>query len=147
MAAKMREGFHTATPFLILKDCAGAIEFYKTAFGATELMRMTDPTGRVWHAEIMIGTSPIMIDDNANVSTPDPDKLPPVSIHLYVEDADAMFKQAIAAGAKVKRPMADQFYGDRLGGIEDPFGHTWWVSTHKEDLSPAEIEKRAAASH
>jgi PhnB protein len=152
MAVKpIPEGYHSVTPYLCAKGAAQAIEFYKKAFSATERMRIAQPDGRVGHAEIQIGDSVIMLADEfpeMGVRSPQTLGGSPVSIHLYVEDADAMFKQAVAAGAKVKRPIADQFYGDRLGGVEDPFGHTWWISTHKEDLSPEEIEKRAAtASH
>jgi PhnB protein len=152
MAVKpIPEGYHSVTPYLYVKGAAQAIEFYKRAFSATERMRIAQPDGRVGHAEIQIDDSVIMLSDEfleMGASSPQSLGGSPVSIHLYVEDADAMFKQAIAAGAKVKRPVADQFYGDRLGGVEDPFGHIWWISTHKEDLSPEEIEKRAAgASH
>jgi PhnB protein len=145
------EGYHSVTPYLCVKGAAQAIEFYKKALSATERMRISQPDGRVGHAEVQIGDSVIMLaDEFPEIGARSPQSFggSPVSIHLYVEDADAMFNQAVAAGAKVKRPVADQFYGDRLGGIEDPFGHTWWISTHKEDLSPQEIEKRAAsASH
>jgi PhnB protein len=150
MAVKpIPEGYHSVTPYLHAKDAAQAIEFYKKAFSATERMRITQPDGRVGHAEIQIGDSVIMLSDEfAEMGVHSPQSLggSPVSIHLYVEDADAMFNQAVAAGAKVKRPIADQFYGDRVAGIEDPFGHTWWISTHKEDLSSEEIDKRAAAA-
>jgi PhnB protein len=151
MAVKpIPEGYHSVTPYLYAKGAAQAIEFYKKAFSATERMRIAHPDGRVGHAEIQIGDSIIMLaDEFPEIDARSPQSLggSPVSIHLYVDDADTMFNRAVAAGARVKRPLADQFYGDRLGGIEDPFGHTWWISTHKEDLSPEEIEKRAAASH
>src|SRR5713101_4582486 len=142
------DGYHSVTPYLCAKGAAQAIEFYKKAFSAAERMRIVQPDGRVGHAEIQIGDSVIMlVDEFPEMDMRSPQSLggSAVSIYLYVEDADAMFNQAIAAGAKVKRPLADQFYGDRVGGIEDPFGHSWWISTHKEDLSPEEIEKRAAA--
>jgi PhnB protein len=152
MAAKpIPEGYHSVTPYLYMKGAARAIEFYKKAFRATERMRITQPDGRVGHAELQIGDSVIMMaDEFPEMGVRSPESLggSPVSIHLYVEDADATFQQAVAAGATVRRPIADQFYGDRLGGLTDPFGHTWWISTHIEDLSPEEIEKRAAsASH
>ncbi len=143
------EGYHTATPYLIIKDAARAIEFYKKAFGATELMRMADPSGRIGHAEIRIGDSPIMLADEVpEMGHRSPQSLggSPVSILLYVEDVDALFSQAVAAGAKVQRPVQDQFYGDRIGGVTDPFGHVWYIATHKEDVSPEEMRKRAAAA-
>jgi PhnB protein len=125
MAVKpIPEGYHSVTPYLCAKGAAQAIEFYKKAFSATERMRITQPDGRVGHAEIQIGDSVMMLSDEfAEMGVRSPQSLggSPVSIHLYVEDADAMFNQAVAAGAKVKRPIADQFYGDRVGGIEDPF--------------------------
>ena len=142
-------GYHTATPYLIVKDAAGAIEFYKKAFGATELMRMPGPDGKIGHAEIKIGDSPIMLADEVpGMGFRSPESLggSPISILLYVKDVDAVFSQAVAAGAKVQRPVADQFYGDRTGGLIDPFGHLWYVATHKEDVSPEEMKKRAAAA-
>jgi PhnB protein len=143
------EGYHSATPYLIVKDAARAIEFYKRAFGATELLRMAAPGGKIGHAEIKIGDSPIMLADEVpGMGALSPESLggTPVSILLYVEDVDAVFNQAIAAGAKVQRPVKDQFYGDRTGGVTDPFGHVWYVATHKEDVSPEEMRKRAAAA-
>ncbi len=152
MAGKVKpipEGYHTATPYLIVKGAARAIEFYKKAFGATELMRMADPKGRIGHAEIKIGNSPIMLADEVpEMGFRSPEALggSPVSILLYVEDVDALFSQAVAAGAKVQRAVQDQFYGDRTGGVTDPFGHIWYIATHKEDVSPEEMRKRAAAA-
>jgi PhnB protein len=143
------DGYHTATPYLIVRGAAGAIEFYKKAFGATELMRMAQPDGKIGHAEIKIGDSPIMLaDESPEMGARSPQTLggSPVSILLYVEDVDAIFSQAVGAGAKVQRPVADQFYGDRTGGLEDPFGHVWYVATHTEDVSPDEMRKRAAAA-
>ena len=152
MTAKpIPDGYHSVTPYLCVKGAAQAIEFYKKAFLATERMRIAHPDGRVGHAELQVGDSVIMLSDEfPEMGARSPQSLggSPVSIHLYVEDADAIFSQAVAAGARIKRAIADQFYGDRLGGVEDPCGHTWWISTHKEDLSPQEIERRAAsASH
>ena len=138
MVADMRRGFRTATPFLIVKDCAGAVQFYKMAFGAMELMRMTDHGGRVRHADIMIGTSPVMIDEHANVSALGPDELPPVSIYLYVDNVDALLDQAVAAGAKVLNPVTDQSYGDRECGVIDPFGVVWWIATRK-GITPGQM--------
>ena len=143
------DGYHTATPYLIVNGGAQAIEFYKKAFGATELMRMPQPGGKIGHAEIKIGDSPIMLaDESPDVGARSPQSIggSPVSIMLYVEDVDRIFSQAVAAGAKVKRPVADQFYGDRTGGVEDPFGHLWYIATHVEDVSPEEMKKRAAAA-
>jgi len=143
------EGYHSVTPYLCCKDAAAAIEFYKKAFGATEIMRMGDPGGKVGHAEIQIGDSRVMLADEfpeMGFLSPKTVGGSPVMIHLYVEDVDTTTNRAVAAGAKVTRPVADQFYGDRGGQVEDPFGHKWYVSTHKEDLSPEEIGKRAAAA-
>jgi len=143
------DGYHTVTPYLIVKDAAHAIEFYKQAFGAAELMRFADPSGKVGHAEIKIGDSPIMLADEVpamGYRAPEALGGSPVSILLYVEDVDGMFDKAIAAGAKVSRPVQDQFYGDRAGTLTDPFGHTWTIATHKEDVSLEEVSKRFEAS-
>jgi PhnB protein len=142
------EGYHTATPYLVIQGAANAIEFYKKAFGATELMRMSGPGGKVMHAEIKIGDSPIMLGDEfPEMGVRGPKALggSPVSIFLYVEDVDALAKQALAAGAKELMAVQDQFWGDRYGKLEDPFGHVWGIATHKEDVAPDEINKRAAA--
>jgi PhnB protein len=144
------DGHHTVTPYLIVHDAAGAIEFYKRAFGATEVGRCGAPNGKVGHAEITIGDSRVMLaDEFPEMGARGPASFggSPVSIHLYVEDVDAVVATAVAAGAKLERPVKDQFYGDRTGGVKDPFGHTWYVATHKEDVSMEEIEKRAAAAH
>jgi len=143
------KGYHTATPYLIIKDAAMAIEFYKEAFGAAELTRMTQPDGRIGHAEIKIGDSPIMLaDEFPEMGARSPQSLggSPVSILLYVQDVDALSAQAVAAGAKVVRAVKDQFYGDRSGSLEDPFGHQWHVATHVENVPPEELKKRAAAA-
>lgn len=152
MAGKVKpipEGYHTATPYLIVKGGADAIEFYKKAFGAKESFRMMRPDGRVGHAEIKIGDSVIMLaDEHPEIGARSPQAIggSPISIHLYVEDVDAVFGKAIAAGAKVQRPLQNQFYGDRTGGLLDPFGHAWYVATHIEDIAPDELQKRAAAA-
>jgi PhnB protein len=143
------EGYHTATPYLYIKGAASAIDFYKKAFGATELFRMAGPDDKVGHAEIKIGDSPIMMaDENADMGALSPQTIggTPMSIMLYVEDVDAVFNQAVAAGAEQLRPVADQFYGDRTGGLKDPFGFQWWIATHVEDVSPEEMDKRAKAA-
>ena len=142
------EGYHSVTPYLCVKGGADAIEFYKKAFGAKEIMRMGAPDGKVGHAEIEIGGDRIMLADEfpeMGFLSPKTIGGSPVMMHLYVEDVDAMFARATSAGAKVTRPIADQFYGDRSGGIEDPFGHKWYLATHKEDLSMEEIDKRREA--
>ena len=133
------------TPYLSVKGGADAIEFYKKAFGAIEMMRLSNPDGTLGHAEIKIGVALIMLADEY----PDYGNLSPktlggssVRLHMYVEDVDAFFEKAVAAGAKVLIPVADQFYGDRSGRLEDPFGHVWLVSTHTEDLTPDEMERR-----
>jgi PhnB protein len=143
------EGYHTATPYLVARDAAAAIEFYKRAFGAKEMMRMAAPDGRIGHAEVTIGDSRIMISDEyPEMGARSPKTLggTPVSIYLYVDDVDAVAGRALAAGAKAVRPVEDKFYGDRAGMLEDPFGHTWHVATHKEDLSAEELRRRADAA-
>ena len=140
------EGYHSLTPYLIVNDAAGAIAFYKEAFGAAEVMRMAAPGGRVGHAELKIGDSRIMLaDEFPDMGARSPKAIggSPVSLHLYVEDVDAVAKRAVAAGAKEVRPVKDQFYGDRLGTVEDPFGHLWHISTHVEDVPPDELRRRA----
>ena len=142
------EGYHSVTPYLIVDGAAAAIEFYKKAFRATEVMRMPAPDGRIGHAEIKVGDSHIMLaDENAEMSARSPRTVggTPVSLVLYVEDVDATVSRAVAAGAKLERPVEDKFYGDRMGGVVDPFGHSWYVGTHIEDVSPEEMKKRMAA--
>jgi len=141
------EGYHAITPYLSIKGAADAIDFYKCAFGATEIMRMAQPDGRIGHAEVKLGDSRIMLADefpDMDFRSPAAIGGTPVHLHFYVQDVDAVIKQAVAAGAKLVRPVQDQFYGDRSGSVADPFGHVWHVATHKEDLSMEEIRKRAA---
>lgn len=142
------DGYHAVTPYLSIKGASEAIEFYKKAFGATETMRFPRPDGRIGHAEIQIGDSKVMLADEM----PEMDFLGPnarggsaVHLHLYVADVDGVVKRALSAGARELKPVEDQFYGDRLGAVADPYGHVWHVSTHKEDLSMEELKKRAAA--
>jgi PhnB protein len=142
------DGYHSVTPYLSIKGAAEAIAFYKRAFGAVELCRLMMPSGKVGHAEIKIGDSAIMLADECDASgfrSPDALKGSSIALHVYVEDVDGRFDQAITAGAKAIQPVQDQFYGDRTGTLEDPFGHVWFLATHKEDLSPEEIDKRAEA--
>lgn len=150
MAVKpIPDGYHTVTPYLIVEGAADAIDFYKKAFDATELFRMTGPDGRVGHAEIQIGNSRVMLADEfpgRGIRGPKTIGGSPVSILLYLEDVDTVFNRAVAAGAKVARPVANQFYGDRSGCVEDPFGHNWHIATHVEDVPADEMERRAQAA-
>lgn len=142
------EGYSTVTPYLIVRDGAKALDFYKRAFGGKEIYRLAAPDGKVLHAEMQIGNSRLMMADEVpqmGARSPQAIGGTPVSILLYVEDVDARVQQATAAGAKVVRPLQDQFYGDRSGTLEDPFGHVWTIATHIEDVPPAEIQKRAEA--
>jgi PhnB protein len=149
MAVKrVPEGYHTVSPYLIVSGAARAIDFYKRAFGATERMRFPTPDGKIAHAELQIGDSVVMLADEAPemgfCAPPEPGKSP-VTLAMYVEDVDAVFKQAIAAGAKEMRPLMNQFYGDRSGTMVDPFGHVWTVASHVEDVTPEEMERRMSA--
>ena len=139
------DAYRAATPYVIVNDAARAIEFYKIAFGATELVRLADPTGKVMHAELRIGNSPLMIaDEFPEMGYHSPVALggSPVSLYMYVEDVDAFFTKAIAAGAKATMAVSDQFDGDRRGTLTDPFGHVWLLATRKEDVSFEEMQKR-----
>jgi PhnB protein len=153
MADKVKpipEGYGAVTPYLIVDGAARAIEFYKQAFGAVEIFRMESSEGRVGHAEIKIGDSHVMLaDEHPEMGARGPRSFggSPISLALYVEDVDAVVNRAVEAGAKLTRPVADQFYGDRTGGVEDPFGHAWYVATHVEDVPEEEMKKRAAAAH
>jgi PhnB protein len=141
------EGFHSVTPYLVIKGAAQAIDYYKKVFGATELVRMNGPGGTVGHAELQIGDSRIMLADenpkmgegHASATTIGAS---PVSLYVYLPNVDEVMQNAKAAGAKVLRPAEDQFYGDRSGFIQDPFGHFWGIATHIEDVSPAEMKER-----
>ena len=142
------EGYHTTTPYLIVRNGIQALEFYKKAFGATEVYRLLMPDGRLGHAEIRVGDSIIMLSDEfPEYGSKSPETLggTPVSILLYVEDVDTFFQKAVGAGAKENEPIMDQFWGDRSGKLEDPYGHIWWVATHVEDVSPEEMEERMKA--
>ncbi|HEX4950270.1 MAG TPA: VOC family protein [Blastocatellia bacterium] len=142
------DGYSTVTPYLVLADAAKAIDFYKQAFGAVELFRMPTPDGNIAHAEIKIGNAPLMLSgEYADMGYHGVQHYggSPVSLMLYVEDCDAVFHQAVAAGATVKQELKDQFYGDRSGAVMDPFGYSWHISTHKEDVAPEEMQRRMAA--
>jgi uncharacterized glyoxalase superfamily protein PhnB len=151
MAHPIPTGHHTVTPHLIIKGASEAIEFYKRAFGATELSRMPfpGPDGQVklGHAELQIGDSRLMLSDEfpqqGNVG---PGATSPVTLHLYVTDADSAFARAVEAGAKVTMPLADMFWGDRYGRLADPFGHHWSIAEHLEDLTPEQMNERMAAA-
>jgi len=144
------EGHHTVTPHLVLRNASQAIDFYKKALGAQELGRMTSPDGKIGHAELKIGDSIIFLADEFQAG-PNCPKSPQtlgastVTLMLYVPDVDSTFKQAVAAGAKETMAVQDMFWGDRYGTFTDPFGHTWGVATHKEDLTKEEVEERAKA--
>ena len=149
MAVKaIPEGYYSLTPYLVVKGAAEAIEFYTKAFGATEMMRMPGPGGKIMHAELRIGNSVLMLSDE----NPERGYLSPASrggntssVMFYTDDVDAAFRKAIAAGAKETTPVTDMFWGDRMGNLTDPFGHSWAIATHQEDVSPQEMEKRMAA--
>jgi PhnB protein len=138
------EGFHTLTPQLVLDDAAKTIDWYTKALGAQEVSRSVGPDGKIMHAELKIGESRFMVND-AMMGTKGPKALggSPASLWLYVQDSDALFNKAVAAGAKVQMPLADQFWGDRAGSVADPAGYSWWIATRKEDLTPTEIRQRA----
>ena len=147
MAVKpIPEGYHTVTPYLVVNRAVDAVEFYKRALGATERMCLVAPDGKVAHAEIKVGDSIIILaDETEQFRSPQSFGGSAVSIFLYVEDVDTWFHRATEAGAKTIRPVQDQFYGERLGMLHDPFGHVWTISTHKEDVSQEEISRRAEA--
>ena len=142
------DGYYSLTPYLVCKGAAKAIEFYAKAFGAQETVRMPGPDGSIMHAEVKIGNSMLMLsDENKERGQLSPESIggSACSIMFYADDVDQVFNRAVAAGAKAEMPPADMFWGDRMGNIVDPFGHKWAIATHKEDVSPAEMEKRMAA--
>jgi PhnB protein len=143
------DGYNSVIPYLHVKGAAQAIDFYKSVFGATEKGRLPDPAGNVVHAELKIGDSMIMLSDEfPKMGALGPQSVggTPVTLHLYVENVDAVAQKAVAAGATLDRPVQNQFYGDRSGSLTDPFGHKWHVATHVEDVAPDELAKRAAAA-
>lgn len=149
MASKVKpipDGYRSVTPYLVVDGAAAAIDFYQKVFDAQEHLRVPGPNNRIGHAELLIGDCMVMLADEhpeLNIRGPKQIGGTPVSIMLYVADVDQVAAKAVAAGGKLKRPVADQFYGDRMGTLEDPFGHTWHIATHVEDVPPAELERRA----
>ena len=148
MVSPIPPGYHSVTPYLMVRDATRALAFYRDAFGADEVMRFEGPPGRIAHAEVKIGDSHVMLADES----PDQGFVGPqtlggagVSLMLYVQDVDSTFARAVAAGATVRRPVADQFYGDRVGTLADPFGHVWSIATHREDVSVEEAKRRMEA--
>ena len=147
-AKPIPDGYHNITPYLVIKGAAKAIDFYKQAFGATEIMRMPQPDGRVGHAELKFGDSVVMMADEfpeMNVVGPTTLGNTSVGLLLYVDDVDQRVERAVSMGAKIEKPVQDQFYGDRTGTIVDPFGHKWTLAVHMEDVTPEEMERRMAA--
>ncbi len=139
------EGYNTVTPYLVIKGAAQAIEYYKKVFGATVVVRMDGPDGRVGHAELQIGSSRIMLaDENQSMGATSATTIgnSPVSLYLYLPDVDKVVDKAVAEGAKILKPVQDQFYGDRSGFLQDPFGHFWGIATHIEEVSPQEMKER-----
>jgi PhnB protein len=143
------DGYHNVTPYLFVRSAASAIDFYKGVFGATEMVRMAGPNGKIMHAELKIGDSIVMLaDENPQTAMMSPQTVGgfSVGLHLYMENVDAVIQKALENGAKALRPIKNQFYGDRSGSLLDPFGHLWTVSTHVEDVSPEEMSKRMTAA-
>jgi PhnB protein len=141
------DGYSVVAPYLVIRGAARALDFYKQALGATERMRLEMPGGKIGHAEIQLGDSVVMLADEfpeMGFVGPEPGKSAPVSLHLYVTDVDAVVARAVQLGAKVLRPVQNQFYGDRSGMLADPFGHVWNIASHVEDVTPEEIQRRAA---
>jgi PhnB protein len=142
------DNFHSLTPNLVCRNAAQAIEFYKTVFGATELVRMPGPGGKIMHAELQIGDSRLFVNDSMGKSMPtgpEPGASNPMYLHLYVEDVDTIYERAIKGGARVDMPLQDMFWGDRYGKLTDPFGQQWGIATHKEDVAPEEMKRRQDA--
>jgi PhnB protein len=145
-ATPVPKGYHTLTPYIIVNDAKAALEFYARAFGAVEIYRHPGPDGRVGHADITIGDSHVMLADEfpeMGCKSVGAYGGSPVKMYLYIDDADAWVERAVAAGAKLTTPVANQFYGDRMGAVEDPFGYTWYLSTHVEDVSEEELTRRS----
>jgi len=143
------EGYHNVTPYLFVRSAASAMDFYKSVFGATEVVRMAGSNGKIMHAELRIGDSIVMLaDENPPTGVMSPQTVGgfSVGLHLYVESVDAVIQKAVENGAKLLRPIKNQFYGDRSGSLLDPFGHMWSVATHVEDVSPEEMRKRMSAA-
>jgi PhnB protein len=146
MVQPIPPGYHSITPYLMVRDAARALAFYAKAFGADEVMRFDAPNGKVAHAEVKIGDSHVMLaDESPEFAGPQTLGGAGVSLMLYVKDVDATFEQAVAAGAMVRRPVTDQFYGDRVGTLVDPFGHVWSIGTHRENVSVEEVQRRMRA--
>ena len=142
MAVKpIPEGYHTVTPYLIVRGAAQLIDFMKRAFAAEEIQRMPLPDGSIMHAEVRMGDSRVMLSEASGEYQP-----MPTMLHLYVEDMDTLYQRALQAGATSLRQPVDEFYGDRIGGVKDPFGNQWWIATHIEDVSPEELARRQQAS-
>jgi uncharacterized glyoxalase superfamily protein PhnB len=142
------DNFHSLTPNLVCRNAAQAIDFYKAVFGATELVRMPGPGGKIMHAELQIGDSRFFVNDSMGKSIPtgpEPGTSNPMYLHLYVEDVDTIYNRAIKGGARVDMPLQDMFWGDRYGKLTDPFGQQWGIATHKEDVAPAEMKRRQDA--
>ena len=142
------DNFHSLTPNLVCRNAAQAIDYYKAMFGATELVRMPGPGGKIMHAELQIGDSRFFVNDSMGKSTPtgpEPGASNPMYLHLYVEDVDTIYNRAIKGGARVDMPLQDMFWGDRYGKLTDPFGQQWGIATHKEDVAPEEMKRRQDA--
>lgn len=148
MAKAIPDGYYSLTPYIVIKGAAEALEYYKAVFGATEVLRMPGPGGRIMHAEVKIGNSILMLADEnpeRGAFSPSTTGQATSSIMFYTDDVDATFARAVSAGAKADQPPTDMFWGDRMANITDPFGHMWGIATHKEDVSPEEMQRRMSA--